>query len=450
MKPILIELNKINVRDRARKEMGDLEELADGLREKGQLQAIGLDKDNNLLWGGRRVAAANLLMTSEGGYIKGVPQGKIWAIKWDLGDDHISAKEIELMENIQRKDFTWPERAKLEKEIHDHWTAKDPGWSLRKQGKLVDASVGAVHRRIQLAEYLKVVPELEECSTQDEAFKAVKKMEEAYMVQALTEQAQKAVGAGQVGAHRIMAWADNSYNIGDATQLIGKVKAGCCHFAEVDPPYGIGLNERKARNQTGKNKVESYQEIPAEEYEKFIQKMAEGVFRALYKDSFCVWWFGQEWYHIVLAELVEAGFNVNAVPAIWFKGGAGQTNSPDTMLASSYESFFVCRKGQPKLAKPGRSNVFQYSPVPHMKKSHSTEKPIELMVELLDTFVFPGSRLLVPFLGSGVTLRAAWRKNHVGFGWDLSEQHKKAFITKLQEDFLMGVKPELQKAVGEE
>ena len=54
------------------------------------------------------------------------------------------------------------------------------------------------------------------------------------------------------------------------------------------------------------------------------------------------------------------------------------------------------------------------------------------MEEILKLTCFPGSTVLVPFLGSGVTLRAAYKTGHVGFGWDLSQVHKAKFLKKVQ------------------
>lgn len=59
---------------------------------------------------------------------------------------------------------------------------------------------------------------------------------------------------------------------------------------------------------------------------------------------------------------------------------------------------------------------------------------MELMQTILDTCLWPGSTVLIPFLGSGVTLRAAYSRNHTGFGWDLSEENKKRFLKKVAED----------------
>ena len=104
------------------------------------------------------------------------------------------------------------------------------------------------------------------------------------------------------------------------------------------------------------------------------------------------------------------------------------------MLGRSYEPFFVCRKGDGKLARPGRSNVFSYTPLAPAKKIHPTEKPLDLMVDILETFTFPGTRRVIPLLGSGVTLRACYKTGRIGFGWDLSKEHRKRFLARVAEE----------------
>ena len=53
------------------------------------------------------------------------------------------------------------------------------------------------------------------------------------------------------------------------------------------------------------------------------------------------------------------------------------------------------------------------------------------MKELYDTFAFTGSRVLIPFLGSGNGLLAAEELGMEGLGYDLSKAHRDSFLVKL-------------------
>ncbi len=83
----------------------------------------------------------------------------------------------------------------------------------------------------------------------------------------------------------------------------------------------------------------------------------------------------------------------------------------------------------------GRSNVFAIPGVPPSQRIHATERPIELMQEILKTFVYPGARVIIPFLGSGNTLIACYKEGMTGFGYDLSAEHKKGFLIRVAKTF---------------
>jgi DNA modification methylase len=94
---------------------------------------------------------------------------------------------------------------------------------------------------------------------------------------------------------------------------------------------------------------------------------------------------------------------------------------PESILANNYECFFYVRKGYPSITRQGRANVFSYKTVPAQRKVHPTERPIELIQDILQTFCWEGARLMVPFAGSGNTLLAASNLGLTAFGYDLSE-----------------------------
>jgi site-specific DNA-methyltransferase (adenine-specific) len=120
------------------------------------------------------------------------------------------------------------------------------------------------------------------------------------------------------------------------------------------------------------------------------------------------------------------------MPAIWKKAtDPGQTQQPSMYLGSSYEMFFYARKGDANIAKSGRSNIFDFKPVPPSDKSHPTEKPIELMQEILTTFTWESSRIIVPFAGSGNTLLAAHEEKMFPLGFDLGKEYKDSYVAKI-------------------
>jgi len=408
-------IEDIKIDGRYREDLGNIEALAASIGAKGILQPIIVDVDRNLLAGGRRVAAA-----SKAGLVS-VP-----AVTYKSSDD-LDALEVELLENIERKDMTWVERAKLEARIYELHVKKDPKWGKRAQARLLGQSDGSTRRRLQLAYLVDKMPELAKCRTQDEAWKKFQRLSEDVVI----EQLKKSASGAMKDAAK---WAADHYHIGNFEDSIKKVKNGIANFAEVDPPYGIDLTRRKSRGKDS-YKIDKYNEVSSKDYKYKLTIWANETYRCLADNSFCIWWYGPTWYGEVRQILRDVGFSVNDIPGIWYKvESSGQTASPDTMLASVYEPFFVARKGKPVMRTPGKLNVFPVKPTLPSLKIHATEKPIALLEQMLDIFCFPGANILVPFLGSGVTLRAAYKKNMVGWGYDLDEAIKRKFLGKVQKD----------------
>jgi N6-adenosine-specific RNA methylase IME4 len=96
-----VHIDEVVVGVRHRKDLGDLEMLADSLAEIGQLQPIGLDPDGELVFGERRLRAAERLGWTS-----------IQAVEVD-----VDALIAERDENAVRKDFTPSERVSIAEAI---------------------------------------------------------------------------------------------------------------------------------------------------------------------------------------------------------------------------------------------------------------------------------------------------------------------------------------------
>ena len=91
---MLVPIEKIKVKKRLRKDMGDIAALTDSLKRFGQISPIVITKDNVLIAGGRRLEAARSLgWQTINAVVAEIP-------------DKLTSLEYELEENIQRRDFT--------------------------------------------------------------------------------------------------------------------------------------------------------------------------------------------------------------------------------------------------------------------------------------------------------------------------------------------------------
>lgn len=96
----------------------------------------------------------------------------------------------------------------------------------------------------------------------------------------------------------------------------------------------------------------------------------------------------------------------------WVKPDAApQFNGQGPAMGAEMFVSAWCGRGMSKWNGGGRSNVFTHlTRGPGRHGEHETEKPVLLMVELVDLFSDPGQLILDPFMGSGTTGVAAVRR----------------------------------------
>lgn len=433
-----VNLSEIIIGERFREDLGDLDSLVEAIREKGIIQPVSLDANMNLLAGGRRCAAAQVL---------GLPT--VPAIIRDI-EDEVDARELELMENVYRKDFNWQEQCKLVQRINDLYLTKTGGnWSGRKTAELLDKSNSSVNRSIQLAEAMKIMPELGEMKTADDALKMLKKLEEGVIVAEMRKrqtarvdeshspEAEKShtIARGQLdkAIANMLRMGNDNYMISDTFSLMSRMKEnGNIQIIECDPPYGIDLNQQKASKDSVTSTVSEYNEIHRDIYPNFLENLTQELYRIAGKDCWLVFWYGHEWQQTVFEKLKTAGWNVDLIPAVWTKTH-GQTLQPELYFARGYEPFLLCRKGKPVMVNRGRLNVFDFPGVTASKKYHPTQRPRNLIVEIFQTLAAGTTNVYIPFLGSGESLLACYELGFRGFGSDLDARYKDKFMLAVEE-----------------
>lgn len=451
IKNIELHLDEIEVGERFRKDLGDVEALATNISKEGLIQPIAVvenprwdasseespTRPYKLIAGGRRYAALEFIKNRD----------EINTISCRLFEKEMSELQIRLLEfaeNFYRKDLGWQEDCDLKKRILDlqqkiHGvktsTAKNaPGFSLTDLAKMTGKSKGGLSDDIQMAKMMEDVPEVDwnQFETKNDARKALKTARKKVNQTVEAKKARVSLGTGDSLKKKII----DSYHVEDFFEGVKKIGDSTIDIVELDPPYGIELEDKKKDySYTG------YNEVKAEDYPQFMIRVYRECYRVLKPNSWLICWFGHNpWFEPTHQWIQEVGFKNRRMPAAWVKGEesdnhvvektSGQCMQPDRALASTFELFFYARKGVPILAKPGMTNVFGYKPIPAQLKVHPTERPIEMIADILTTFAQPNANVLVPFAGSGNTLIAAAKNNMVPVGFDLTEEYYESYIVK--------------------
>ena len=424
----MVSLEDIEVGDRARQEMGNLDEIENSMKESGLISPLAVKELNNgkflLLAGERRFR----ILTKNG--IETIP---VRVYHEDITE--LEIKIIELAENFFRKDFEPWEHDNLVRKTHQlhqqlHGVkAPGPGhlgWSVEDTSEMIGISKGGTSDAIKRANAREAYPELfAHCKTQSDATKVLKKMDEAVIKDVLARKIELSKVSSSVQQ------LSNSFILGDFFTKVKEIPDGMMHLVEIDPPYAIDLNKAKKSEGESNYKQDEYNEINSEEYVDFLFSVLLECYRVMSDHSWLICWFAPEpWFAPVFQTILNAGFNSTRMCGLWTKP-SGQSKRPEIHLANTYEMFFYAWKGRPAMNKAGRSNVFQFPPVPPNQKTHPTERPVELMKEIYSTFAFPGSRVLIPFLGSGNGLIAADEVGVAGVGFELSKSYRDSFLVKI-------------------
>jgi len=320
----------------------------------------------------------------------------------------------------------------MQQEIHG---VKAPGpnqdgWDLAQTGEMLGGvTKGLISQSIQRAEAREAFPELfDGCKTASDASKVIKKLDEALIKQTIVQklEAQK--------TDSTLNQLSKCFVINDFFEGVKKIPDNIMHVVEIDPPYAIDLVTQKKSDGESQYVTQDYNEVDINKYIDFMDRTFKECHRVMAQHSWLICWFAPEpWFNAIYQLLLDAGFRTTRMCGIWTKGGSGQNMNPSIRLSNSYEMFFYAWKGQPALNKAGRSNEFNYPPVPPSQKTHPTERPIDLMKDIYDTFAFPGSRIFIPFLGSGSGILAAHELNMSPLGFELSKGYKDSFLVKVHQ-----------------
>lgn len=380
---------------RFRQDLGKLKDLAYSIKSFGQFQPIIINREKELIIGGRRLEACR--------------DYKLQVLcSYRDTVDPLLMRELELEENIQRLDFSPAEQCLAVRELHQLKTqtfTSEPTatvhgtqWTLDDTAGIVNTSRASVSGDIELANMLDIFPELKKCKTKSEIRKAAKGLEKLIDRVSGLSKNKEALQADSVVLVQQ-----------SATEFMTALNDASVDILLTDPPYGIDIAENaiglggKTGNkitatgfsfQDGSGALHLYGEIAIESF-RFCGSTAH-AFVFLAPENFTA----------VQEIFASAGWIPAIRPLIWVKSGPqGQANQPEIWPVSSYEMCLYARRANSKLLFARPDFIICDRPLPS-KKRHPTEKPLELLRDLISRSVQPGSLLVDPCCGSGSSLVA--------------------------------------------
>lgn len=405
---------------RQRKELGEIEKMMTSIQTFGQLQPIVINRNNELIAGGRRLAACLML-------------GVKARVCYKDTIDPLLMRELELEENLQRKSLTPAEESfaidelvRLKQAKHGKpIQGKEGGFTLENAAEIVGKTKGNVIESLQIAEMCRAFPDLSKAKTKSEIKKAYKGLQRVNENISALKTFEKTVKDEE------RFYLENA----NALEHMKKQKDDSIDLLFTDPPYGIDIENvgMTVGGKTGgslsstgisyddseENAMSLYSTLAKESY-RFCKSTAH-VFLFLAPSHF----------HTISQIFSLNGWLVAPRPLIWIKGASGQNNQPESWFSSAYEMLLYARKPLSKLQMLGKPDWLQCDIVPHGKKVHQAEKPIPLLKELITRTVLPGSKLYDPFTGSGAILEAACDLNVIPTGCELAVESYATALSRM-------------------
>ena len=400
-----VPLENIIVGERFRQDYGDIEGLKRSIERFGlAFEPVLLDRENNLLAGGRRHRAYTEL---------GRPS--IPAIYIDEVDD-LLAREIELEENIQRKELTWQEVCDLTSEIDALKKAKYAGhiapastgetshsptdedrqravrsvegWTQTNTADLLGVHPATVTRKLFLARAMEVMPELRDEDSESQALRKIDRR---------LEDLERELGYRQLKRQGKLE-AEGQVLLGDCVELLEKLDDQSIDCIIIDPPYGVleGANAGHYEQHFDDDPVTAM---------RTLQMAAKQLARVAKPNAHIYVFFGIKMWEQTRAIFTNLAFDLDPIPCVWVKS-TGSVVDWDFRFANTWEPLLFISNRTRRLNFK-RSNVFVFDSVPNNLRANIAEKPVDLISELLRLSTNEGDLVLDCFAGSGVVGVAA-------------------------------------------
>jgi DNA modification methylase len=187
----------------------------------------------------------------------------------------------------------------------------------------------------------------------------------------------------------------------DCLNALPQIAARSVDFILTDPPYITRYKSRDGRS------------VPNDDNDAWLKPAFAEAYRVLESDRFCVSFYG--WPHAdrFLNAYRAAGFRVVGHFAF-----PKRYTSTTKYLRYQHECAYLLAKGFPREPADTIGDVIDWTYSGN--KLHPTQKPVSVLLPIVETFSAAGGTVLDPFAGSGSTLLAAKTlgRNYIGIELD--------------------------------
>ena len=217
-----------------------------------------------------------------------------------------------------------------------------------------------------------------------------------------------------LGNHRLMC--GDSTSIDAVDNLMDGQKADVLF---TDPPYGIDFKPQRGTHDKILNDA-----LDGADFDDFLNGVFSCAIASMKKDTYAFIWTG--WSKLGAFEKAVSNFFKIQAFHVWVKNnfGIGYYSRP------KHEPFYLCLNGDPVRPAHAPADVWEAKKV--HKTIHSCEKPVLLIVDILDTY-HKNSLTLDLFGGSGSTMIACEKTGRECYMMELDPKYCDVIIKRWQD-----------------
>jgi len=371
----------VNRAERQRRELPNLDVLADSIKRLGLIHPIVISRECELVAGERRLEATKRLGHTH--------------INCQYLDelDSYSRRAVELEENIKREALPWQDEAKAVLEYHELRKSEEDTWTQERTAEALGITPSTVVSKLKVARELlggnAMIAAAPRFSTARGIVERAESRKDDEALAALTKRpALQDVPPDSIIVADFNEWAETY----DGPRF---------NFLHCDFPYGIDANKF---NQGAATAHGGYSDTE-EDYWRLCYTLAANLNTLCTESAHIMFWFSMHYYHDTLIFFeTYTDFRIDPFPLVWMKSdNVGILPDPERGPRRIYETCLFGSRGDRKIVRPTSNAVFS----PSQRDEHMSIKPEAMLGNFFRMFVDSNTIMLDPTCGSGGALRAA-------------------------------------------
>jgi DNA modification methylase len=420
--------------DRIRVDYGNITSLAEDIFVNGLIHPICISLDRQLIAGGRRSRALDHILANYADLCEHlIPHPDISNLAQSgqlLFGIHYTTKtitdlgqlaELELIENVQRHNFSWQEEVQAISRIHQIRVAQNAvnrsTWTQKQTGRLLGCGRSNVSYCLEIGEHLKDPDSLIwKCGGIVEALQYMAKLKHDQVSIALANRVKDLAtklptppptstpsnlsnfvqtfdptifqSSANISSPsdefsttpptNVLSFAEsrsilesNQAVVEEAMQVATQVvrNLDCLEFFKLlgpgsvdhvvcDPPYGIEMSNLFQTNQ-GQQDIERVSRThDVGQNEAAFKSWLEGCYSILRPKGFCIWFCDQAQWQTLYDHAIAVGFKVQRWPFVWCKTSSCMNQRAEFNFTKSTEIAMVMRKEGGRLVSAQSTNYF--------------------------------------------------------------------------------------------